>query len=267
MVFSFQEALSPHPADAANVALVLSPAAKPATPISSDNTVRLPVTISGLPPESLLLIDRAYIHLLGLDGTGLYRGRTTLKLSSHHDFVHAEEGGEVHTIQQIEFPAKIYELVRTRPVRAEIEFSLTLFQTEDTETMNPLNGDKRMAAFGWCKARVDDDGDEIQLGCIKPGAAPSCFGLELENPESGGRNPETLVCDPDYAPYALPFYPDAVSQFGGAVRFADKHGFANFPVDASQLPQATLMVQWYRPGAHFTRDAAAEIQPADWVLH
>src|SRR5262249_12923067 len=93
--------------------------------------------------------------------------------------------------------------------------SLTLFRWRVVEAINALGGEKRIQMFGLCKTRIDPDGDEIQFGCLMAGASPPCFSLELENPENGRRNPENFSCNPDYAPYRLHLFPDALSQFGG----------------------------------------------------
>jgi hypothetical protein len=266
--FGFQEWLSPRPLQAADVAIMFDrnfsgAAHPPTTPFT--NTVLLPVTVTGLPERSLLLSDRADIGLSSEAGKTLYTGRTA-NLGYHDDFVvNTATGGSVGILQQINLPPKIYAIVRSRAVNVQIDYSLTLFHWQTLDTIPAINGDKRMRVFGWCKTRVDDDGDEIQFGCLKPGAAPSCISLVLENPENGRHNPENLLCNPDYAPYEWYLYPDAVSQFGGGVRFGDPQGITRFPVDGAQLGNARVVAKSFIPIAHFTRHLIAQLRPDDWA--
>jgi hypothetical protein len=270
LAFSAQQRLSPQPAMAEPIGIAFDPAPE-RTPVDAAavpaNTVLLPLRVYGLASESIVMSDRAVIQLVGGEGTTLFRGRTTGNSGNHDDFVVRKGiGGEVRTNQQITFSKKIYELVRGRPVRAEIEYSLTLFHLETSEAISAINGDKRWAAFGWCKTSIDQDGDEIEFGCLELGAAPPCIGAFLENPVNGRRNPENLWCSPDYAPYRAQLYPDALSQFGGGVRFRDTQGLAKFPVDGSQLRDARIILKSYRPAAHFTRRLVIpEIRPEDWI--
>ena len=267
--FGLQRRLSALPEAAARVTVTFSPdreAGGGSVGTSLRNTLFLSMTAAGLPPESLVISDRAEIRLTGDEGRTLYSGRIVPSSGYHDDFmVNTAIGGSARTLQQIVLPPKVYALVRSRPVRAEFDYSFTLFRRQTLDAIRALEGDKRIDAFGWCKTRIDPDGDEVQFGCLKAGTSPPCFSLELENPENGRRNPESFSCTPDYAPYRLHLYPDALSQFGSAVRFGDTQGFARFPVDATQLSTARVIVKSYEPAAHFTRRVVTEIQPADWV--
>ena len=180
--------------------------------------------------------------------------------------MNTEAGGSVSTRQQIVLPEKIYALLRRGTVRAQIDYSLTLFQWQTLDTIAALGGDKRIARFGWCKTQIDQDGDEIQFGCLQAGSAPPCFSLELENPENGRHNGENRACEPDYAPYRMHLYPAAVSHFGGGVRFGDSKGSVKFLVDGTQLTHARVTVKSYEPVAHFTRSLTiTDLRPADWL--
>lgn len=266
--FGFQEWLSPQPKSAAGVEIMFdrnfSGASRPPT-TSFTNTVLLPLTVSGLPVKSLLLSDRADIRLSSEEGDMLYTGRTA-NLGYHDDFVvNTATGSSVSILQQINLPPKICATVHSRTVNVQIDYSLTLFRWQTINTIPAMNGDQRMPVFGWCKTRVDEDGDEIQFGCLNPGAAPQCISLVLENPENGRHNPENLLCNPDYAPYEWHLYPDAVSQFGGGVRFGDPQGIARFPVDGAQLGSARVIAKSFIPIAHFTRHLIARLRPVDWA--
>jgi hypothetical protein len=268
--FFLQQWLSPNPAAAKPITIVFDPtfgksAAEAAA--TSAYTVLLPLRVSGLPPESMVLNDHAEVHLIGREGKTLFRGRTTAYIGYGDDFsVQTTEGGEVRTHQRIAFPGKIYELVRAQPVRAEIGYSLTLLQTGAANTISAMNGDTRLTAFGWCGTKLDEDGDDVELGCVKTGQAPACVSVTLENPANGRRNPENRYCDPDYSPYPVHIYPDSTSQFGIGIKFRDLQGLAHYPVDSSQLGEAQLILKSYRPIAHFTRRLVIpEIRLGDWA--
>jgi hypothetical protein len=66
--FGLQQSLSGHQEAAALVKLWSNPepaGIAPAVTTSSSNRLLLPIVVSGLPPESLVLSDRADIHLTG----------------------------------------------------------------------------------------------------------------------------------------------------------------------------------------------------------
>jgi hypothetical protein len=129
-----------------------------------------------------------------------------------------------------------------------------------------VSADQRSAALGWCQTKLDADGDEIELGCVTTRTAPACITITLENPGSGERNPPVGSCDPDYTPFAAHVYPDALSQFAFEIPFRDRRGLTTYPVDGEQIGDARLLVQTYRPAAHFTRRLLIpEIRVGEWV--
>jgi hypothetical protein len=268
--FSVQRWLSPNPALAEPIAIAFDPglgrSAGEPDPTSA-SAVRLPLRVSGLARESMVVNDRADVRLVGIDGTTLFRGRTTANVGYGDDFpVRTADGGEVRTHQQITFPGSVYEHVRSQLLRVEIDYSLTLFLVEANNTIAAMNGDERLAAFGWCRTKIDADGDDIELGCVKAGAAPTCVSMTLENPVNGRRNPDNWNCHPDYAPYRTHPYPDAIAQLGGGLPFRDVQGLTKYPVNASQLPAAQVNLKSYRPQAHFTRRLVIpEVRLGEWA--
>jgi hypothetical protein len=87
---------------------------------------------------------------------------------------------------------------------------------------------------------------------------PSCITAYLEYRAMGQavplRNPETHFCYPDYTPVLIgTFWPDAMYRMGGEVRFYDRSGLVQYPVDGSKLAAAKLVVTTYEPRDHFTR--------------
>src|SRR4029079_12836309 len=87
--FSVQRTLSPNPAIAEPITIAFDPdlgrsAAEPAA--TSANVVLLPIRVSGLPPESIVMNERATIRLMARDGTTLFSGRTKVSLGYGEDF-------------------------------------------------------------------------------------------------------------------------------------------------------------------------------------
>ena len=269
--FSVQRFLSPDPSIAQTIAISFDPglgtAAVAPAPISA-GTVLLPLRVTGVAQEAIVISDRAFIRLVGHNGVTLYSGRTTVNIGYGDDFlVRAIGRGDVRLHQRIVFPDRIYKVVGTQPVRAEIDYSLTQFRVAAASTIAALNGDERSTAFGWCKSAVDADGDDIELGCTKTGGAPGCVTIALENPRNGRRNPESAYCQPDYAPLGPHFHPDLMSHFGADIQFHDLQQLANYPVDGSQLADARVRLKSYEPVAHFTRHLVIrDIRLADWAV-
>jgi hypothetical protein len=271
--FSVQQWLSPNPAIAEPITIAFDPSlgketvAEPAS--TSTIAVLLPLRVSGLVPESIVMNDRADVRVVGRDETTLFSGRTTVNIGYGEDFaVRTTTGGDVRTHQRIVFPGRIYELIRAQPVRVVLEYSLTLFHIEAANTISAINGDVRFAAFGWCRTKIDEDGDDIKLGCIKTGRIPTCVSVTLENPVVGKRNPENYYCNPDYTPYPAHLYPDSMNQFGGSIKFRDLQGLAKYPVDGSQLADSLVILKSYRPEAHFIRRLVIpEIRLGEWAAN
>jgi len=267
--FSVQRFLSADPAIAQPIDLSFEPrlgrAPIEAAPTSA-GTVQLPLRMSGLASGTIVMSDRAFIRLVGRDGTTLYGGRTTANIGYGDDFpVSTDSAATLWLYQRIAIPERIYKLVRAQDVRAEIDYSLTLFRLEATSTLAALNGEVRSRAFGWCRTAVDADGDDIELGCTKTGGAPTCVTIALENPRNGRRNPETPYCEPDYAPLRPHILPDAMSHLGAGIKFQDLQQLAKYPVDGPQLADARVSLKSYEPAAHFTRHLVIpSIRLSDW---
>jgi hypothetical protein len=252
-----QERLSPDAGVAEPIRISFDPAAGvglTAPVATSTRTLVLPLQVSGLGPESILMNDRAVVRLVSRDGTTLYRGKSTPFLGYGDDFVvRTTAGDDVRTRQQIVVPAGIYDRLRNQSVGVEIDYSLTLFHLAAEGPIAALHGHQWVSAFGWCRTEIDEDGDELQLGCVQPGAAPTCVSVTVENATTVLGNMVQWSCDPDYAPYHMHLYPDSVSRLALSVRLRDGRPTGRDAVDGAQLADATLRLKSYRPEAHFTR--------------
>ena len=255
--FSVQQHLSSHPALSRSIMIAFNPdIGRSAAEFNSRfrTVIFLPIQVSGLPPDSFLMNDRAEIRIIDRDGATIYRGRTIEALGYHDDFpVRTTHGGAVDAYQRIELPDKIPAHVLTNPVRVEMVESMTLFRLEAEESIPALDADASSSAFGRCRTKLDSEGDDIELGCEKPGPAPACTSITLENPADGVRGRENFTCDPDYAPYRAHIVPDGMSQFGGEISLGDLQGSTKNPGDPTQFDPARLIVRSFQPAAHFTR--------------
>lgn len=272
--FSLQQLLSADPAAARNIAIAFDPGlgrlVMEPNGRNNANSIWLPMRVSGLAPQSVLINDRTYIRIVDRDGQTLYRGATTNLPRDLADPmgtfpVRTAAGGDVRSHQLVVLPGRIYDLVGNRPVRMELDYSLTLFRAQASDRIAALTGDKRISGIGRCKGAIDNDGDEVEILCIGPSDAPSCGNAVLENPVSGKRNPPRNFCFPDYRPYTTPFMRFAMSPFGIDLNFRDPQGLAKYPVDSAQLADAQVALKTYKPVAHFTRHLViSEIRPGDW---
>jgi hypothetical protein len=277
-VFAFQSWLSADPEAAKAVAVAFDPAIGRIAlqPGTQANAIWMPLRLSGLAPESIVLDDRAFVRVIGRDGTTLYSGlaigeaqatnRADVPLTSVDDLpVRTTTGGSVQTHQLVALPHRIYELVRDQPVRVEMDYSLTLFRLDASDRIAAVKGDKSIARLGRCKTKIDDDGDEIEISCLKTGGNVTCGTAFLENVVTGQHNPPYSFCNRYYPAITAHFIPDAMSRFRGELHFRDPQGLAKYPVDGSQLANIRVALKTYTPVAHFTRHLIIpEIRLGDW---
>jgi hypothetical protein len=221
---------------------------------ASSRTLLVPLRVSGLPADSLLMNDRAEVRLAEPDGYTLYRGKTTPTLGYGNDFVvRTIQAGNVSTRQQIVLPEPVYQRLHHQSVRMEIDYSLTLFELARTATISARADDQRIAAWGRCRSQIDDDGDEIELGCLQSGPAPTCVSATLESVTRGPTDQTQWSCNPDYSPYQVQLYPAATSRFTISVDLKDLRHTMEPAADRLQRDATLVRLKSYRPVAHFTR--------------
>jgi hypothetical protein len=274
--FAIQQRLSPIPGASASVNFTFDPSiGKSQSPSGigfdmanirhrgseDDVLVYLPLRVAGLPADTMLKADRSEVRLTRPDGK-------TENLELGNDLEIRNEGpgdSEKRIHHGIHIQGDLYRRVIDRPVRLEIDYSLTLFRLTSSHALPALGGDQRIPDLGWCATKVNEGGTNIRFHCLEPGEIPMCSTLFLEHAPSGHRNPGRSVCSPDYAPYFGRYLPDAISRFGVNLPFRDPSGLARYPVDGSQLPQSRVVVRVYQPADHFTRRLVIpEIRLKDW---
>jgi hypothetical protein len=167
--------------------------------------------------------------------------------------------------QEIQLPPSVYRDIKDQPVRAQVDYSLTLFGLRGSYSIPALGGDERMPDFGWCETKMNEAETAVELRCMQPGKGPTCATLFLENKATGQRNPVRSSCHGDYSPYSGWYTGDNMAQFGANIPFRDSSGLAKFPVDGPQLPQSRVVIRVYEPEDHFTRSLTIpEIRLKDW---
>jgi hypothetical protein len=234
--------------------------------------INLPIRVDGIAAADVLIADRAEIRLIA-NGKVLYQQPSALGIAGINAFANAEtqlrqegsSGAAIHGYQAILLPTPLLGRIRSSELTLAIDYSLSLFHKTATATFAALNDSKHLAKIGWCKTQVDDDGDEVNVQCVQAGQIPNCAGAALENPATQQRNPEAFVCEPDYSPIPITFYPDGLARFYLSSKFRDIDNVAKYPVNESQLGKARMDLSTYQPTAHFTRHVVIHgIRLADW---
>jgi hypothetical protein len=223
--------------------------------------VFLPLQITGVGNDRMLLTDRVEVSLTGQDGKVLYHGNGNgLEVAREGPNPAAEP-----VYQQIELPMPAYQRAKGRALLVRLEYSLTLFGLAKSYSMSALEGAERMPGWGWCQTKMNEAETAVELHCVEPGKGPVCGTAFLENGSTGARNPARSTCRSDYSPYGYHPLPDSLVRFGTNLQFRDPSGLAKFPVDGPQLPQSRVVIRVYEPEDHFTRSLVISgIRLGDW---
>jgi hypothetical protein len=243
--FAIQQRLSPRPAAANPVQIAFDPSfGRIKLPRSTvigrfprtDIYVPLRVTDGGY--SGMLIADRMTAHLAEPDGRAIGLG-----LGIRSDTLTRGESYQLMTL-----PADVYDRVKDRPVRMEMDYSLTLMKAGAAPTMPALEGNAFVPDVGRCATRMVPGYPQFELGCIAPGKPP-CFVWFLAGHENS-------PCQPDYAPW---FLRPSMSRFGSSFPLQD-------PADESRLKSARVLFRIYQPEAHFTRHVVIpDIRLSDWT--
>lgn len=267
-LFAFQQHLSAHPNAAKSMLLFfdtsLGKYQQPSGLATSDEETRqqrpkegsraelfLPIRISGVPSDSILEADRSEFRLISSDGKIVYR-------ADGEDLEVRKEGlsdGQATAYYELDIPEAAYSRFKNQTVRLEVHYSLTLFRLGSAFGIPALAGDVRSPKMGWCETQMDESGTAVELRCMQAGNGPACADAFLKNPSTGMRNPSLSGCEPNYTP-RLFFRTDAdpTSHYGLNLRFRDPSGLIHYPIDGPQLPKSQVVLRFYEPEDHFTRD-------------
>jgi len=266
IAFAIQERLSVNRIVGAAIQVTFDPAAEryrmPSGLNSGESNRRedqaevfLPVRIQGVHKDGVFSTDRVDLRLIAASGNVVYHGNGEGMRVSYDERVY----------QEIELPESVYLANQDRPLRAELNYSLTMFGLAKSYSIPPLNGDERMPGWGWCQTKLNELGTAVELHCMQPGRGPICASVFLENAATGARNPERSACGSDYTPFGDRPIPDNFARFGVNLPFRNPSGLAKFPVDGPQLPESRVVIRVYEPEDHFTRTLVIpQIKLKDW---
>lgn len=227
--------------------------------MQGENDVFIPLRITGLPARSILFADRYEARAIGPDGAAIDLGtKTDLGYRS-------AEGQRIYYPLQIR--ADVFGKIKDKPVRLEVDYSLSLLKASASASIPALNGEVRVPELGWCKTQVNEAGTMVEVHCLRPGDPPTCGTAILENASTGKSNPEASQCEPDYTPYFGRYVPDtAITRFGVRLPFRDASGLAHYPVDGPQLGMSNIELTLYKAEAHFNlRLVIPNIRLSDWL--
>jgi hypothetical protein len=238
------------------------PAENRARAAQGDVALYLPLRIAGLEANARPWVDRAMVRIKDAGGQVVFEGRgDDLKL----DPAKSGSGGAL-AYEAIRIPGLVYQQAKDRPLAVEIDVSLSVLSPQPAQTIAALGADAHLAGLGRCASGRDSDGDEIELRCLTPANPPSCLSAALDDPVTGRRNPDVLICAPNYAPYGTRSFPDAFSRYDVDAPFRDRLGLGAYPVGAEQLGQARVVLTRYEASAHVLRRVAAgSVRLADWT--
>jgi len=239
-------------------------------------SIRLPLGISGLHAGDILLADRVAVRIQSMPGKVLYEGAgvctrggsgvgVTCTNNALEIWSSTAAGSAIASEQRLNLPIAVYERIKNDPVRVEIMYALTRLAPQPSQAIAAIGGRRSLAEVGSCATRIDDDADEIQLGCLTNVEVPSCADVVLEDPQTNRRNPEFKLCNPSYGPAHREGFEDAVSRSSLSIPFRDPSGLAHFPVDGAAIERARIVLTVYDPVNHFRRTVSIpSIRLSDW---
>jgi hypothetical protein len=237
--------------------------------------VRLPLSVSGLPPGDVLFAERAAVRIRAVTGRMLYEGAGVCMRGSQGGVDCRDDGLEVRSKpvdgselqyeQRLNLPIAVYNQIKDEPVRVEISYVLTRFAPQPSQQIGAVSDLRSLAEMGSCATRIDRDGDEVELGCLSNVGVPSCAGVVLEDPQTSKRNPEMHLCNLSYGPFHHAFLDEAVSRSQLSIPFRDLSGLVHYPVDGAAIERARIVLTAFDPVEHFRSNLAiSTIRLQDW---
>jgi hypothetical protein len=236
---------------------------------SSDATkLYLPLEVTGLPADSILKIDRAFVYTVNSDSSR----RIVLSNADNSDDLEVlDDGTRRNGAQTLYEPVQmrpgVYRRMNNAPVSLVIDYSITLLNLASVHELPAIGGDMHSPDAGWCQTCVNDNQTEIEARCLKDGPQLQCDTFFLENPTTRARNPDVHGCLDDYAPWFGRYKPlDTITAAGANLLFRDPAGLVHYPVDGSQIAHSRVVIRSYQPAAHFTRHLVIpSVNLADWT--
>jgi hypothetical protein len=238
--------------------------------------IRLPLRIAGMHPDDILVADRVAVRIEAVTGKVLYQGAGVctrggtgvgVSCSDNHLAVWASApaGSDIPSEQRLNVPIAVYERIKDEPVHVEVMYVLTRFVARSRGTIGATGDVQSLSEMGSCATRIDNDGDEVNLGCLTDVGVPSCAAAVLEDPQTNRRNPVLHLCSPNYGPFHRVGFEDAVGRSLLSIPFRDRSGLAHYPVDSTAIDRARIVLTVYDPVDHFRSTVAIpSIRLAEW---
>jgi hypothetical protein len=206
----------------------------------------VPLRISGLGHDEILMADRATFTLTDAGGNVLYAGS---RAEHSAQALLPDQSRSAVTLQKFEIPAPVYKQIAARVASVTIDYSLTVRAVVGQHRLPANEGEMRSPEVGLCKTNADPSA--AYLRCKQIGHAPNCYAATLYGPE-GKHNPQVLTCQSDYRPF-IPVPLQIINFNGIDMPIRDNYGVAHYDVDGSDLADSYIVLKVYETGQHFRR--------------
>jgi hypothetical protein len=218
----------------------------------------LPLRITGVPKDAILIVDRSEVQLRSEDDRVLYDGVNPTDTAGL-----TIGSGDAPSHQTIELPAGLYRTWAQRPVHLQIRYWFTLFRKAQTYTMAATSGELTAGELGRCQSQLKGDLSEINLRCRQQGLGPTCYTVTLEAPD-GKRDPGNPDCSPNYRPFTA-LWSAPMTFYGIDLQVHDPTGFVQYPIAPSLFADSRLLVTTYHARGHFVNTATTPpLRLANW---
>ncbi|HEY5256189.1 MAG TPA: hypothetical protein VIJ53_16155, partial [Acidobacteriaceae bacterium] len=191
---------------------------------NADTIVYIPLTVQGLPAQTLLKNDRAEVTMTTSDGK-------TFNLGVGGDFAPLPQAGvAIDIYSALYVPDDLYQRYKSEQVRLDVTYFSTLMRLADQGAMAALGGHRDFASLGQCTSRMNPGETQIDIRCLQPGTIPLCTNAMLSDPASGVANFPKISCIPNYAPVYPMLIPDGMSRYEAELPFRDSNSLSNYPI-------------------------------------
>ena len=234
---------------------------------NEDNAaIYIPLEISGVAPGSILKVDHATVRLTGANGKNLGTASPAGDRGAFEVPNENASGSGLPFFEPVHLRSSVFNRLKDTPATLQIDYSATLLKLSSTDMLPALDASQRIAGVGWCRSELNENRTAIEVRCLGTGTLPQCSTLLLQNPATGAHNPANHGCIDDYSPYLGRYKPpDTLLRMGTNLFFRDDSGLVHYPVDASQVGGAQVVLKNYRVASHFTtRLFIPSVRLSDW---
>ncbi len=244
---------------------------------SYDYLEHIPIQISGLPPNTALVIDRAdaksvsssgkvkrFSEDTGLNFAGNGSGYLTLEMAA------ASEAAADQPLNDAELMVK--------PFRLEIDLWLTVLHGAGETPLRGVLGSFRgsrppMSQCANWRSTItmgdpDSNGGMLVLDCYPVLSGPPCLSLVLKNLPSPWVQSPTIHCYRSYSPYTSRLWPGGDSAHAIAVFEDPNNGPGTSDAKADTFEHTDVALHWYEPVEHFKQTLVVpSMTLKEWMGH